>query len=269
MPAFGQSLGVAGLAVGRFTQSPDGARIEMQLLDVSLEEVIWSQAFDWDPTQIIEISNAIANGMLEAMALPALSQKKFTGTDSSEAYEALLTGEEHAAAWSAEMLTLAIEDYQRAIDLDRAYVQAYIGLAQTIYDLVDLSDLPEAEQQALVERAGVAVDIAQKLDRESANAISLLGLGTENRQLRIQAFERALELDPDHYMSYYRYAMQMKEDGNLEEAERLIRRAIQLRPMSARFRTELAGILGSMGREEEAQAEMEKSRAFQADRAQQ
>jgi adenylate cyclase len=269
LQVFGQSLGVGGLAVGQFTQSPDGARIEMQLLDVLLEEVIWSQAFDWDPTQIIEISNAIANGMLEAMALPALSQKKFTGTDSSEAYEALLTGEEHAAAWNAEMLTLALEDYQHAIDLDPAYVQAYIGLAQTIYDLVDLSDLPEVEQQALVERARVAVDIAQKLDRESADAISLLGLGTENRQLRIQAFERALELDPDHYMSYYRYAMQMKEDGKLEEAERLIRRAIRLRPMSARFRIELARILQLQGREEEAQAEMEKSQAFQPDRNQQ
>ena len=250
--------------MGQFTQSPDGARIEMQLLDVLLEDVIWSQAFDWDPTQVIEISNAIANGMLEAMVLPALSQKKFTGTDSAQAYEALLTGEEHAAAWSAEMLAVAIEDYQRAIDLDRAYVQAYIGLAQTIYDLVVLSDLPQTEQEVLEERARVAVDIAQKLDRESADAISLLGLGTENRQLRIQAFERALELDPDHYMSYYRYAMQMKKDGNLEEAERLIKRAIQLRPMSARFRTELAGILRAQGREEEAQAEMEKARAFQS-----
>jgi len=241
LPAFGQSLGVAHLAVGQFTHSPAGARIEMQLLDVLLEEVIWSQAFDWDPTQIIEISNSIANG----------------------------TGEEHAAAWNAEMFAVAIEDYQRAIDLDRGYVQAYIGLAQSIYDLVDLSDLPQAEQEVLEERARVAVDIAQKLDRESAGAISLLGIGTENRQLRIQAFERALELDPNHYMSYYRYAMQMKEDGKLDESERLIRRAIRLRPMSARFRTELAGILRLQGREEEAQVEMEKSRAFQPDRTQQ
>jgi thioredoxin-like negative regulator of GroEL len=60
-----------------------------------------------------------------------------------------------------------------------------------------------------------------------------------------------------------------KAVGNLEEAERLIKRAIQLRPMNTRFRVELAGILRLQGREEEAQAEMEKSRAFQADRTQQ
>jgi hypothetical protein len=34
-----------------------------------------------------------------------------------------------------------------------------------------------------------------------------------------------------------------KAVGNLEEAERLIKRAIQLRPMNTRFRVELAGIL--------------------------
>jgi tetratricopeptide (TPR) repeat protein len=53
--------------------------------------------------------------------------------------------------------------------------------------------------------------------------------------MRIVAFERALELDPDHYMSYFRYALQMKADGRLEEAERLLKRAITLQPMSARL----------------------------------
>jgi Flp pilus assembly protein TadD len=78
----------------------------------------------------------------------------------------------------------------------------------------------------------------------------------------IQAFERALELDPDHYLSYYRYAMQMQADGNLEEAERLMRRAIVFRPTSARFRAALAGILEAQGREAEARAERDRAAAF-------
>jgi len=85
-------------------------------------------------------------------------------------------------------------------------------------------------------RARNAVSIAQKLDPESAAAISLHALGLDNRHLSIQAWERALELDPDHTLSYYRYALQMKEDGKLDEAERLIKRAITLSPKSVRFR---------------------------------
>lgn len=91
----------------------------------------------------------------------------------------------------------------------------------------------------------------------------MLGIYTENHQLRIQAFERALELDPGHHMSYFRYALLMKEDGDFDEAERLIRKAIQLHPMNARYRTELAGILKLQGRDEEARSELEKSKAIQ------
>jgi len=72
-----------------------------------------------------------------------------------------------------------------------------------------------------------------------------------------------MQINPDHYMSYYRYALQMKTDGDLEEAERLIRRAITLRPMSPRFRRKLAEILTLQGREEEALAEQKKAAAFQ------
>jgi tetratricopeptide (TPR) repeat protein len=67
------------------------------------------------------------------------------------------------------------------------------------------------------------------------------------RQLRIQAFERALELDPDHDRSYFRLARELKQSGNLEDAEILVARAIRLRPGSARYRLELADILERQG----------------------
>lgn len=260
---YGQSLGVAAVSAGQFTYTPEGDVIEILLLDVELGNELWSQSFDWDPTRIIETGTAVANGLLQAMSLPALSQEKFTGTDQIQAYEAFLSGKHHAAAWSASSQGLAVDDFQQAIDLDPGYVQAHLGLAQSIYDLIELSQPPEAEQEALKERAHSAVGIAQRLEPESADAMSLLGLVQENRQMRVVAFERALELDPGHDITYYHYAAQMSADGELEEAERLINRAIVLRPMSARYRLELADILIALGREEEAQAELEKAATFQ------
>jgi Flp pilus assembly protein TadD len=46
------------------------------------------------------------------------------------------------------------------------------------------------------------------------------------------------------------------------EAERLITQAVTLSPRSARYRNELAEILQLQGRDEEAQAELEKARMF-------
>jgi tetratricopeptide (TPR) repeat protein len=260
--AFAESLGVAGLASGRMVQTNGATHVEMTYRDVTAGEVTWTGDFPWEPTRGIETANAIANGLLQAMGLSPLDERQFAGTSNREAYEAFMSGERQAGAWTAESLAGAIEDYQRAIDLDPGLVQAYIGLAQSLYDLADLTGAEGDEREEMERRARRAVNIAQRLEPESADALSLIGLGQSNRQMRIVAYERALELDPGHYMSYYRYALQMKADGDLDEAERLIRRAISLQPRNARFRTELAEILELQGRGDEAESERQKAAAF-------
>jgi len=265
LSAYGKSLNVAILAAGQITHSGKSLNIQMLLLDVKLEEVFWSRSYRWDKGHVIETAIVLANDMLQAMTLPVLTRNQFMGTDVRDAYEAFITGEVHAATRSPDLYMMAVEEYQRALDMDPAYTQAYLGLAQAIYDLVEISNLPNEEEWALRARARVAVDIAQQLDHESADAISLLGLHTENRHLRIQAFERALELDPDHFLSYYRYAMVMKEDGNLDEAERLIKRAIMLNPMSTPYRAELAAIGLLQKKSEDTQTNQEYLQALQQD----
>jgi tetratricopeptide (TPR) repeat protein len=104
----------------------------------------------------------------------------------------------------------------------------------------------------------------EQFEEEAAKVLEPVTVtGDHLKRIDLAWTGRTLELDPDHYMSYYRYALQMKEDGDFEDAEQLMRHAIKLRPMNPRFRRELAVILDLQGREEEAQAEMEKAEAFQ------
>jgi tetratricopeptide (TPR) repeat protein len=117
-------------------------------------------------------------------------------------------------------------------------------------------DTGDEGRQSLEEQARQAVYMARRLDPLSADAMSLFALQLDNPQLKYQAWERALELDPDHAMSLYRYGAQKKISGSLEEAEGLLKRAVRLRPDNARFRTELATIYGLQGRQDEARAEL-------------
>jgi tetratricopeptide (TPR) repeat protein len=260
---FGKSLGVAALATGRFQRSGEATVVDMQLLDIVAGDVGWTESFTWDASNIPDIANAIANGLLLALTLEPLDEERFIGTRNPEAYSALLDGQRYSESMDPGQLAQAIEQFQRAVDLDAGYTQAYVGLAQAIYGLLESRSVPEGEKGALEERARKAVTIAQKLEPDSADAISLLGLQLDNRQLRIQAYERALELDPDHAISFYRYARDLQADGQLGEAERLVMRAITLEPRNVLYRTLLADILLAQGREEEARAEREKIRSFQ------
>ena len=263
---FGRSIKAAALMTGKFLQVPGATRIQMDLLDVIQNEVIWSQTVDWDPTRIADTGSAIANGVLEAMTLPALPQDVFTGTDNPDAYHAFLMGGQHAASLNISKLAIAMDDYQRAIDLDPDYVLAYVALAETIRWYRRLKQPEEAEQQALKNRARQALETALELDSESAAAISHLGALSDDRELAIQAYQYALELDPNHAKSYQRlgWAVQKQNisgvrSGDLEETERLFRKALDLDPFNADWRSDLGTLLYHLGRDEEAFAELNRS----------
>jgi adenylate cyclase len=258
LAAFGRDFRVTSLLVGRIVQAAGGLQIDMQLLDVGRDRVSWSQSFLWDSTRIRETGTTIANGVLEAMGFEAISEDEFAGTASREAYDALLEGFELQGSFSSQDQLLAIEAFQRAIDLDPQYLQAHVGLAQTIYIYL-YSGPPEEEREGWRRRALAAIDDALQLDERSADAISMAGMWEQNKALKIQAYRRALDLDPHFGMTYFRLGMLMWEEGDLPEAERLIRKALDYYPMSGNQRGDLAALLWQQGRKEEAVAELNRA----------
>jgi tetratricopeptide (TPR) repeat protein len=265
---FGRSIKAAALLDGSIARNNGETLINIRLLDTINDSVIWSQSFAWEPTRIIDTGTEIANGILASLALPVLERQRFAGTDDSEAYDAFLQGIQHAKSIKTERLALAIDDFQRAIDLDGGYAQAYVALADALTMYARMKAPPEDERQVLWDRAKRAVEIALQLDPDSAAAISKLGGMESQRELKIQAYQRALQLDPTHAGTYFRYGHQMKSDGDLEEAERLFRKALEFAPMDANARSDLGSILFDQGRDQEAFAEIQRSIDLQPGMAQ-
>jgi tetratricopeptide (TPR) repeat protein len=256
---FGRRVRVAALLTGSIRSIPGGSRVEMELLDVARNAVRWSHSFEWDPTRIMENGTDIANDVLASMDLPVLNVDRFAGTDSREAYDALLLGFRYQRSFNVEELRIAMDEFQRAIDLDPGYVRAYLGLAQTIFVYLNMKGPPEEERQALTERQRELVDAAYRFDESNAQTHSLMGMLTDNHELKVQMYERALELDPDDGHTYFRLGWARVGEGNLEEAERLFRRALDFRPQSANYRSDLAMVLWQQARHDEAMAELEYS----------
>ena len=258
MAAFGREYKVAALLLGHVVQGAGGLRIEMELLDVGDETVHWSTAVDWDPTRIRETGTSIANGVLESMGLETISEKEFAGTNNREAYDALLDGFTKQGGFAAADQLIAIESFQRAIDLDPGYVEAYVGLAQTIWIYL-FSGPPEDEREAWLNRARAAIDIALQLDDESADAVSMAGMWEENPELQKQAYRRALALEPDHAMSYFRLGHVVWREGDLAETERLFRESLDYHPFSGNIRGDLAWLLWTQQRREQAIVEINRA----------
>jgi tetratricopeptide (TPR) repeat protein len=270
LTGFARGINAAVLLTGKVRQVAGATRIRLELIDVGQRAVTWSHTFDWDPTRVADNGYGIANAVLAAMGLPGLSRLRFTGTDNEEAYEAYVLGRQQAASLNIEKLGRAMDSFQRAIDLDPEYVLAYVGLAEAIFWYEVLKQPEEKERDALDGRAKAVLDSAIALDSECAAAIShlgLLSLRSGERELARQAFERALERDPNHAKSYrglawteLRTGLDGVRSGDLEEAVRLLRKALELDPLNADWRNDLATLLfEDLGRFEEAYGEIYRS----------
>jgi tetratricopeptide (TPR) repeat protein len=263
LTTFGREVRVGSLLDGRIVTAAGKQRIEMSLHDVAAGTVRWAQTFDWDPTDIMGIGNDIANSVLASMALPELDQERFSGTNNREAYDAYLLGEEAFASLLTHDLARAAEEFQRAIDLDPEFVAAYSGLSYALRTYTRFKGPPRSEREALMARAREASDTALAIDGNDPYALLDLAIWTENPELKIQILERALEVDPNHKRSYFYYGHLMWQDGQLEEAERLFRKALDYDPLDANMLADYGAILREQGRDDAADAEIEKTLRLQ------
>ena len=264
--SFGRQFKVGLLLFGDVTRAAGETRVEMQLLDVVTANVRWSETIVWDATRIKDIGASLANEVLTAAGLGAVEPRLLTGTANDDAYLAYVRGLEHLAVFNAAELARAVEFFEIATELDPEFIRAHAALASAREVYAGMSG---AQGDVLTELKAAARDAAStalKLDENSADAISVKARLSEDPLVQQQLLERALELEPDHPMSLHRYALLIsRRGGDYEQAERLLRRTLDLDPLDANTRAELGFLLWNMGRRDEALAEVEKSIELQPD----
>ena len=263
LASYGRQYRVAALLTGTVAHAADKLTIAMELLDLRTMDVRWTHSFDWDATRIAENGTDVANGVLAALGLPAMTTHRFTGTDSREAYDAYLQGRQNQRIFNIAEMRLAIADFERAVELDPEYVHAWYELGRTTDMYVDFKGPAPDERGELEKRRDDAFEAARQLDPDFPPIISYLGSRTEDLELIYRALDRALELDPDHALTYFRYSSAKAFEGRNEEAEELIRKALDFEPRNARFHTQLGNVLWRLSRDEEAFAEVDLSIALE------
>lgn len=251
--AFAREYRVATLLVGHVVRTAGRTFIEMQLLDVGQETLRWSETVEWNPTQIMDIGTSIADAVLQALELPAIRRTHFVGTENREAYEAYLLGKRHFDMLNAKNMAVAVEYLEKAVALDPGYVRGHARLATAYMVNAWFASKTPAEQEEWMAKARATANRAVELDPDSPDAISIVGRLTENKELRAQMLERALELEPNHRPSLFRYALLvLRRAGKLEQAAATLQRLIDINPLDANSRYELAQTLWDMDRPDEA-----------------
>jgi len=258
-----RQLRVDAVVQGSVRRTGSQVRIAVELLRAATNEPVWAGSYDRDVHDVFALHHDVAGAISSEIALaahPAAEHAVHAETRSVEAYEAYLRGRYYWNLRSGEAAPKALEQFNRALELDPLYAEAYVGLADTYAMLGDMLYLmPHADAFG---RAEAAARLALDLDPTRAEAYASVG------HLRMHAwrwgeadrlFLRALELDPGYAPALQWRAYNLASMGRTREAVAAIERAQQLDPLSLIINADLAQILYFAGRYEDAVAQCRKT----------
>ena len=205
-----------------------------------------------------DITHAVA-GALRAKLLPgghAEAQSERPPSGSLEAYNALLQGQFYALRQTEVDTRKAIESYTRAVELDPRYALAWSGLSQA-WNGRGISFLAGAPAHEAFAKAGEAADRALTLSPELAAAHlargSLLAVADFDWRGAEAEFRRAVALAPNDGEAKFLLARQLAIVGEVEPAIDLTRQALATEPLRANWYNWLAIYLSALNHLDEAE----------------
>ena len=234
-------LNVGYLLEGSVRRQGLRIRVTAQLIQAKDQTHIWAESYDSDASDLLklqsDIAHAIASGIRLELSEETEQRLSNTRRVNMLAQEAYLQGQQAWNLRNKEGIQRAIEEFQRAVEVDPNYAAAYAGLARTyalspVYGVLrELEAMPKAREAA-------ARAIA--LDNSLAEAHTMMGFIKAHYEYDWPAAERefhhAIQLNPsDPYAHLFYSNSCLSPLGRHEEAITEMKMAIALDPFSSRI----------------------------------
>ena len=207
------------------------------LVEAASGTVLWSEEIDGPATNVFAIQDQVARAVTDRLQVvfaggeetPLVVQE----TTVSEAHQAYLRGRYFWNQRTEASLRTAITEFQRAVDLDPGYAEAWSGLADAylvfMHNHGGVGDVGFLD--AGLRFAERAVETAPDLGMAHASlalAYHLRGAWAEAQS----GFERAVALSPQYASAYHWFGQQLGDMGRTDEAILAHRRGVELDPVS-------------------------------------
>jgi len=230
----GDSLGVAHILEGSVRKAGAQVRITAQLIQVDNGFHLWSETYDRELTDVFAIQDEIATEILKQLKAELLDEEVLVAESvrtSPEVYEYYLQAKQRIYTRRRVELELAVEELDKAIQLDQNYAPAFAQRAIATMLLTDeqYGDIPHDEA---LRRGKRYIDEALRLDRNSAEAWAALGLyHDDNSEAAIDALIKALEINPNLIDASNWLQIALRESGQMRSALEIVTEIAERDPL--------------------------------------
>ena len=232
----GKQLGVDHILEGSVRKSGNQIRITAQLIKVSDGFHMWSETYDkeYSADNLFKIQDEISKKILKELKIKLSIKEANTKvnvlTSNTEAYEAFLKGTQLLVNRNPQDILQAIEELNKAIQLDAKFAAAYSKLAIAYYHAINYAGFDRKKGN---EEVKTNADHALLLDNTLGEAYAAFGhyySASSDRDKAKIALQRANELDPNNaeILMWYSKFFPISDDKGLE----LLLKAYQIDPLS-------------------------------------
>jgi eukaryotic-like serine/threonine-protein kinase len=260
----GKELSVQAVLNGRVAQRGDDLTLNLELVDVQTENVIWSEQYNRKQTDLVSLQSDIARDVSSKLKikLSGADEQKLTKnyTQNAEAYKLYLQGRFYANKRTPKDARKAIDCFQQAVRIDSNYAIAYGGLAISYTYLTIYGDDPASET---FPKALEFATKARELDSTLAEPHLILGLLKFLSDHDFAGWEResqlALTANPNSTDAHRLNGFRLLFLGRFEEALAEVQRSLEIEPLSTAGNINYSYALFYSGRVDESEAQTKKA----------
>jgi serine/threonine protein kinase/tetratricopeptide (TPR) repeat protein len=255
------TLGVDYILDGSVRSFEDQVRVTVELVRADDQTNLWAESYERELADVFSIQADIARQVAGQLSDRLLGEVEIAEAKRVDpvAYEARLRGWYHWNRVTPEDALESIRFFEQSIEADPRSAEGWYGLAAAHHLQGSADFVPDREAYPESKRAAQR---ALELEPDSAEAHAALAgvyyMHEWDWELAEREFGRALELDPNSSFVRHRYALFLSSMGRTDEALAEMRRAVELDPLSPLARWNLALRLQLAGRAEEASGELDR-----------
>jgi len=232
----GSELGVGYVLESSIRRDGDQVRISVQLIRVQNQVHVWAHSYDRHISHSIELQEEVAKAVAEQIEVklsPTYSGRAKAHPLDAEANEAYLRGRYFWNQFTPEGYRKAITYFEKAIERDPNFAEAYSGLADAYHFLVITDSMPTRDGDPKgLEAARRAVSLGGNLAESHVSLALALSRSEWNWSGAEDELKRAIALNPSYSMAHRIYAAVFGSTGRHHEAVQQINEAMRLDPLS-------------------------------------
>lgn len=232
----GKTLNVGTILEGSVRTVDNNVRITTNLIDAEQGLTLWSANYDRQLNNIFQVQDEIARAVVKALQAQLLNSEE-TPTErlvNPAAYTAYQQGVFLQGQLTVDAQQSAINYFQQATDLDPAYAEPLVGMANALL-MLSLNMAAMDKDEGFGKATGY-LDQALRLDPNLADAHVAKAL---IKQVNFRDFvgaeldlNRALEIDPSHVTALRRLGTIYGRGGRYDEAMGTFQKIINRDPLN-------------------------------------